>query len=347
MRVQRFNFCSNIFHFQMKKMIILHILLFFLLNLTAQNGVREVTAESGQGIYSLLRQHGLQPSDFHAFVELNKSRLGPNNALIAGRKYKLPQKGSQPVLTRDTRSSTHKIYGAGYENVTEKSQQLKGATFYLKSGHGGPDPGAIGKYGNHILCEDEYAYDVVLRLGRNLREHGADVYYITIDPNDGIRDEQFLKADKDEVCYPNLTIPLNQVQRLKQRTEAVNRLYNKNRGGYHRMISIHVDARSKGQNIDVFFYHDSRSKTGARSAQILKNTFEAKYRRHQPNRGYRGTVSDRNLYVVKNSIPVSVYIELGNIHHARDQQRIISPDNRQALANWLAEGLMEDFKTNR
>lgn len=332
----------------MNKLIILHIILFFSLHLTAQNASKEVVAQQGDGIYSLLKRHGLQPSDFHAFVELNQSRLGPGNALIAGRKYRLPSPGSQPVITNDTGNSKNfKIFGPKYQNVTIKSNQLKGATYYLKSGHGGPDPGAIGKYNNHVLCEDEYAYDVILRLGRNLLEHGANVHFIVIDPNDGIRDEQFLKPDKDEVCNPNLTIPLNQVQRLKQRTDAVNRLYNQNKGGFHRMISVHVDARSKGQNIDVFFYHDQRSKTGARAAVILKNTFEEKYRRHQPNRGYRGTVSDRNLFVVRNSIPVSVYIELGNIHHARDQQRIISPDNRQALANWLTEGLIEDFKTNK
>ncbi len=331
----------------MNKCIILHIFLFFSLVLTAQDPPREVVAQQGDGIYSLLKRHGLKPSDFHAFVDLNKSRLGPNNSLISGRKYKLPAPGSQPVVAADNNTRTYKIFGPKYQNVTIKSQQLKGATYYLKSGHGGPDPGAIGKYQNHVLCEDEYAYDVILRLGRNLLEHGATVHFIIIDPNDGIRDEQFLKPDKDEVCYPNLTIPLNQVQRLKQRTEAVNRLYNQNRGGFHRMISVHVDARSKGQNIDVFFYHDERSRTGAKTANILKKTFEEKYRRHQPNRGYRGTVSDRNLYVVRNSIPVSVYIELGNIHHARDQQRIINPDNRQALANWLSEGLIEDFKTNK
>lgn len=331
----------------MNKLIIFHIFLFFSTALWAQNENREVVAQQGDGIYSLLKKNGLQPSDFHAFVDLNKNRLGPNNSLIAGRKYKLPSAGSHAVVSTDATSKVYKIFGPKYQNVFIKSQQLKGATYYLKSGHGGPDPGAVAKYQNHLLCEDEYAYDVVLRLGRNLIEHGATVHFIIIDPNDGIRDEQFLKPDKDEVCYPNLPIPINQVQRLRQRTEAVNKLYNQNRGGFHRMISVHVDARSKSQNIDVFFYHDERSKTGAKTANILKKTFEEKYRRHQPNRGYRGTVSDRNLYVVKNSIPVSVYIELGNIHHTRDQQRIINPANRQALANWLTDGLIEDFKTNK
>lgn len=331
----------------MLKIIAIHILLFFSITSLAQSETREVVAKTGDGIYSLLKKNGLQPSDIHSFIELNKSKLGPNNSLIAGRKYKLPSPGSQPVIKSDPDQKEYKIFGPKYSSVQVKSQKLKGATYYLKSGHGGPDPGAIGKYQGHSMCEDEYAYDVILRLGRNLIEQGATVHFIVIDPNDGIRDDMFLQPDKDEVCYPRQKIPLNQVQRLKQRTEAINTLYNQNKGGFHRMLSIHIDARSKGENIDVFFYHDERSKTGARTANILKKTFEAKYRQHQPNRGYRGTVSDRNLYVVRNSIPVSVYIELGNIHHARDQQRVISPSNRQALANWLTEGLLEDFESNK
>lgn len=238
------------------------------------------------------------------------------------------------------------IFGPNYKEIQVKNNILNGAVYYLKSGHGGPDPGAMGKYMNYTLCEDEYAYDVILRLGRNLIENGATVYFITRDPNDGIRDEQFLPADKDEVCYPDLTIPLNQVQRLKQRTNAINNLFEVNKGKFQRMISIHVDARSKGKNIDVFFYYDKISPKGLKTAKILKNTFEEKYKKNQPNRGYKGTVSNRDLYVVTQSKPVSVYIELGNIHHARDQKRIIQPDNRQALANWLLEGLIRDFRQN-
>lgn len=331
----------------MNKLRFFLIFLFSVCNASSQDAIREVVAQKGDGIYSILRENGLQPSDYQVFIDINKDRLGKNNTLIAGQKYKLPATPHQPAAQAGVNTKVFSIFGPKYQNVVIKSQQLRGATFYLKSGHGGPDPGAIGKYNNRTLCEDEYAYDVTLRLGLNLIEQGATVYFITIDPNDGIRDEQFLKADKDEVCYPNLTIPLNQVQRLKQRTEAVNKLYNNNKDGFHRMVSIHIDSRSKGQNVDVFFYHDEKSRKGARSARILKDKFEEKYRQHQPNRGYKGTVSSRNLYVVKNSIPVSVYIELGNIQNPRDQQRIINPNNRQAMANWLAEGLIEDFKSNK
>ncbi len=252
---------------------------------------------------------------------------------------------SGSATSQTTRS--YKIFGPKYQAVTITGNELAGAVYFLKSGHGGPDPGAMGKYGNNSLCEDEYAYDVTLRLGRSLIAKGATVYFITRDPDDGIRDDQILKPDKDEVCYPDLAIPLNQVQRLRQRTDAINKLSKGNRGKFQRMVSVHVDARSKNKNIDVFFYHDARSKTGKKAATIMKNTFEEKYSAHQPGRGYHGTVSDRDLYVVANSLPVSLYIELGNIHHYRDQRRIMSPDNRQALANWMTEALVKDFKTNK
>ena len=310
----------------------------------------EVVADKGEGIYRLLTRNGFPVSQYmEAFIELNKDRLGSNNSLYAGRKYKLPFKTEEvseaPAVSGTT--VNYEIFGQKYANVNIMDNQLNGAVYYLVSGHGGPDPGAIGIYGNWQLCEDEYAYDVTLRLARNLIQHGATVYMIIRDLNDGIRDDSYLKPDKDEVCYPNQKIPLNQLRRLQQRTEAVNKLYQNYRNSFQRMVAIHVDSRSRGENIDVFFYHDKRSDTGKTAAGILQKTIQRKYDLHQPNRGYMGTVSNRNLYVVKNTYPVAVYIELGNINHRRDQQRFIIPSNRQALANWLLEGLIEDFKTNK
>ena len=314
---------------------------------------KEVIAEKGDGIYRLLKRYGYSISDnMEDFIALNKKHLGKDNSLIAGVKYKLPDKegaavvssGSERVAAKTVR---YEIFGDEFADVEITGSALNGAVYYLVAGHGGPDPGAVGKYSGHIVCEDEYAYDVTLRLARELIKEGASVYMITRDKNDGIRDEEFLKPDKDEVCYPNQTIPLNHTKRLRQRTDAVNQLYKKNRDAFQRMIAIHVDSRGKGENIDVFFYHDKRSDTGQKAATILKDTFQKKYQEHQPGRGYGGTVSDRNLYVVKNTWPTAVFIELGNMNHQRDVKRLIIANNRQAVAKWLAEGLIEDFKTNK
>lgn len=249
----------------------------------------------------------------------------------------LPE-GDKPII------KTYEIFGPRYSKVEIKDNSLRGAVYYLMSGHGGPDPGAIGDYGPYTLAEDEYAYDVTLRLARKLIEHGALVYMITRDNNDGIRDQSILPRDKDERCYPAELIPVNQMARLRQRTNAVNRLYRKYRGRYQRLVVLHLDSSSRGENIDVYFYHHQRSQSGKRLANNIHNAIKAKYRKHQPKRPYHGTVSQRSgLYVIRNTHPPTVFIEMGNIRNSRDQRRFVLSDNRQALANWIGEGIQQDF----
>lgn len=327
-------------------------LVFLFFKVSAQE-YQKIKAKVGDGVYSVLKQNGYPPAEYmDQFIELNKVKLGKNNSMIIGRVYRLPLKietipevkTSSEIAEKIPEKKVYEIFGEKYREITLKNKELSGAVFYLMSGHGGPDPGAIGSLNGHELYEDEYAYDVTLRLARNLIECGATVYMIIIDPNDGIRDEQYLTPDKDEVCYPKSEIPLSQLARLHQSTKAVNDLYALNKGKFQRLVVIHVDSRSMNENIDVFFYHDKRSILGKNLANTLQQTFEQKYAMHQPSRGYAGSVSERNLYVIKNSNPPSVFIELANINHFRDQQRIIIPDNRQAVSNWLRDGLIEDYK---
>ena len=66
--------------------------------------------------------------------------------------------------------------------------------------------------------------------------------------------------------------------------------------------------------------------------------------RDEPNRGFTGTVSARNLYVLANTSPASVFVELGNIQNTFDQRRFVISSNRQALAKWMMEGFITDYK---
>jgi N-acetylmuramoyl-L-alanine amidase len=330
-----------------KKVLLFFFIIFGVLIALGQEQ-QTTTAQTGEGIFALLRRHNLNPTDyFNEFIELNKERLGNDLQLIKGNTYLLPVKSSTPAADTKIPTGVFPIFGKKYEEVEFKDEKLRGAVFYIVSGHGGPDPGAVGKKDGHTLCEDEYAYDIGLRLARNLLEHNATVYVITRDPNDGIRDEAFLKCDKDEYSWGGLKIPLNPTQRLKQKTEAVNSLYEKHRGQYQRKIELHVDSRYSNQRVDIFFYYHPGSRQGKALGETLLKTIKAKYDEHQPKRGYRGTVSERRLYTLRNTRPVSTYIELGNINHTRDQDRLIIESNRQAIANWLTLGLIKDFENSR
>ncbi|QJX45487.1 N-acetylmuramoyl-L-alanine amidase [Hymenobacter taeanensis] len=304
---------------------------------------------------TLLQRYGLNSKPHvQQFKLLNRKNLTAKGGLIVGRKYLLPNPGATRATSTAKAGSSRGIsttpllpstlFGPVYSPVAVRDRALRGAVYYLSPGHGGPDPGAIGTYGGNKLAEDEYAYDVTIRLARVLMEHGATVYMMVQDPNDGIRDEAILKMDHDEIGYPHQVIPLSQVYRLRQRIAEVNRLHARHKGAYQRLIALHVDSRSAGQNIDVFFYHHPGNAMGLRLAKNIHKVFTNRYKRAQPNRPYSGNVSQRGtLFEVRNSRAPAVFMELGNIRNQKDQRRFVVADNRQALANWIYEGLLADY----
>lgn len=293
----------------------------------------------GEGIQAFLRRHQLDPAQYQKeFMELNKGKLKGKKELTIGESYVLPSVAKKKLY--------EPLFGKEREHYDLESNVLSGAVFYLVSGHGGPDPGAIGTKGNTKIYEDEYAYDITLRLGKKLRENGATVHFIIQDKNDGIRDAEILAHDKDETCMGK-TIPLNQKQRLKQRTKEINHLSRKETAAYERCIIIHLDSRSVGKQLDIFFYHHIKSQKGREMAKTISDKLEEKYKKSQPDRKFTGTVVGRNLYIVRYTSPVALFAELGNIQNKRDQQRFIKADNRQAIANWLYEGIKEDFDNQK
>ncbi|HRP02491.1 MAG TPA: N-acetylmuramoyl-L-alanine amidase [Candidatus Kapabacteria bacterium] len=238
------------------------------------------------------------------------------------------------------------LLGKNYSYVEILNSKLDNCIFYLICGHGGPDPGAIGNKGGKELHEDEYAYDVIMRLGRKLIENGALVYFIVQDSADGIREGKFLAPSDKEIHLGGSKIPTDQLERLSSRVKIVNSLYETNLDSKIQQyaIEIHVDSRLENQNIDIFFYHKEGDKTGKKMADEIKNTIKRKYAKAQPGRGYEGTLSSRNLYMVRNLKPTTVFIEIGNIQNSRDQTRIMEPNNRQALANWINAGVLNFIK---
>ena len=360
----------------------LYILLFlaFLFSGTTLWAQQKATPKAGEGISSFLLRHNRSPKKYYDdFIELNKQKLGKNNVLKVGVTYVIPpvkkstttsakttpvkntgaknttsesagtkQPSSKAKSTKIGTTINEPLFGKQLANVKVTSNRLAGACFYVVSGHGGPDPGAIGKVGRYELHEDEYAYYIALRLARNLMQEGAEVHIIIQDAKDGIRDDSYLSNSKRETCMGD-AIPLNQVQRLQQRCDKINALYRKGRKNhsYCRAIFIHIDSRSKGKQTDVFFYYSNKKGHSKRLANNMKDTFESKYDKHQPNRGFSGTVSGRNLYVLSHTTPASVFVELGNIQNTFDQRRLVINSNRQALAKWLMEGFLKDYKEKK
>ena len=332
----------------------LSLILIFSFSISLTFSQEKATPKKGEGIHTLLKRYNrTEAKHYNEFIQLNKSKLGKSNSLILGTDYILPPliSSSQPkneTTNKKIKTGTNPLFGEKYMNYEIKDDLLSGACFYLVSGHGGPDPGAIANVDGHELHEVEYAYDIVLRLARNLLEHNATVHIIIQDPKNGIRDGKYLSNSKNKTCMGK-PIPLSQVARLKQQTDAINNLNFRSKAHYQRAIFIHLDSRSEKTKLDVFFYYqdDKNNKDKSfRLAETMRKTFRDLYQKHQPGRGFSGTVSPRPLYVLKNTTPVSVFVELANMQNESDQRRYIFDYNRQALANWLCAGFIKDFQSS-
>ncbi|RMF02141.1 MAG: N-acetylmuramoyl-L-alanine amidase, partial [Bacteroidetes bacterium] len=68
-------------------------------------------------------------------------------------------------------------------------------------------------------------------------------------------------------------------------------------------------------------------------------TMRQRYRRY---REYHGTVTGRDLHMLRECKPTTVYVELANIRNAHDQKRIVIERNRELLAEWMLDGLMNN-----
>lgn len=241
------------------------------------------------------------------------------------------------------RTKTVPLFGADFKEIRIESDALKNKVYYLVSGHGGPDPGTMYQGQNMTLCEDEYAYDVTLRLARKLMEQGATVHMIVQDPNDGIRNNMCLAMDKDEKCITGYPLVLNQRLRLTQTTDAVNDLYRMHRkqgisDKDQVAIHIHVDSQHKDMRKDVYFYYQEDNTHSMEIARKIQKTLDNKYQ-DLAGRNYNGTVSTRNLFVMRNTIPSTIFMELGNIQNTQDHKRLLISSNRQALAEWIYDGI--------
>ncbi|MPN24339.1 hypothetical protein SDC9_171736 [bioreactor metagenome] len=169
---------------------------------------------------------------------------------------------------------------------------------------------------------------------------------IVQDINDGIREDQILKNGGKEKLINGDDISPVQIERLKQRTDIINEYSKKKENLLKKqmLVEIHVDSRVTDQRIDIFFYYRRGCIKSEKLNNILQKTIEAKYKKAQPSKVYGGNVTARDLFTLRNTSITASFIELGNIQNPADQIRIMEPNNRQAIANWLYDGILNYYK---
>ncbi len=220
---------------------------------------------------------------------------------------------------------------------------LYGWAIVIDPGHGGNDPGASRMFGRERVAEDEYVYDVGLRVARLIRARQGLAFH-TIQDGAGIRDwpasRIFSDARTERFALDNTMVRAGTGGLNKRLAfgNAVLRKYPKHRVVW---ISIHFDVvgATEKQGVRII-----ATDANSRLARVLGSSFgevgrlrngAAVVRNGDPAYGLR------RLFVLgsTNRIAEKVLIELGNFNSDADLYRIRDPEVREAYALAIVRAL--------
>ena len=233
------------------------------------------------------------------------------------------------------------------------SSDLKGWYFVLDPGHGGLDPGAVVEHvddnGNRAyLVEDEYVYDLALRVYVMLRMHGADVSMTLLSPNHLIRGSTLIEHtfvnEKNEVynsaeyCrgnssshWPNGGRNGNISRRVRICGKALKNVPKKR----SIFLSFHADIDDRAPEAPlVLYYENGRShKTDIPSRKFSQAILSAL--------GAGAYARGQNLAVLRNNpAHVKVLLELRNLAYTDHAWALRFEELRQRDAEKVVQGIL-------
>lgn len=183
------------------------------------------------------------------------------------------------------------LTGGAPDRVVKVARNKRGSRLHviLDPGHGGSDPGAI-KSG---ITEHELAYDIMLRVKKELERNGATVHQTVVDPrgSNGPSNGSRLSNSRNQqlTTTPPYTIRDARVN-VNMRVYLVNAIYNKLRrqgvkDEHIFFISIHIDHLHPSMSGAMIYYPNAEERSS--SFRVSGSI----YRRYAESRNARITFS--------------------------------------------------------
>ncbi len=199
-------------------------------------------------------------------------------------------------------------------SLSEKAKRaLKGKVICIDPGHGGTDPGAIGRLRGKEIYEKDITLSIALPLRDLLTAAGAKVVMTRT-------------SDRD-VFGPNA----DDVAELQARCDIANEAH------AHAFLSLHIDSISN-PDIDgatAYYY------AGSDGSLLLAHTLHRSLMKDLsfPNRGVRSN----DFYVTAHTVMPSVLLELGYITNEHRIKMLTSRWAPKTVAQSLFNGLVDYF----
>ncbi len=188
----------------------------------------------------------------------------------------------------------------------------------VDAGHGGFDPGAVGKSGEN---EDDINLKIVLKL-KKLIEQSGGIVVLTRDEDKGLITEK------------------SKTYRQKKNEDLRNRRILINDSDVDIFVSIHLNSfpMSSCSGAQTFY------KDGCEKSKLLADIIQKELKNIIDNHNNRLPQSRRSIYIIREVKAPSVLVECGFLSNSREEKLLNTPQYQEKIAWSIYIGLMKYFK---
>ncbi|WP_143751909.1 hypothetical protein [Maribacter sp. 4U21] len=308
------------------KLFLFIIALFAFNGLSGQVRIDTVIAKKGDGIFSILRNAGMDPAThYEEFYKLNEKHIRNGSELINGKKYLLPD-APDSFKNRGTRIVVNEqiekpIFDKELSKLAVKDSTLKHSVYYIMYSPNLSD-GDISERSNNFI----------IQMAKELLVRSAKVYILEgASSTDNPRKEA---ADKDFGLLE-----------LGEYSGVINKKYLMNNGSYQRVLVLQ-ELNGSARNYAVNVSHYSSSKEGlALAGNLQKSIRKYAAKRTDVKKGISIFDDEIGIYLAKNILAPVTILSLDSGKKALEKGIEVKA-GKTCLAKMIMEGIAKDYAQN-
>ncbi|MGB5437730.1 MAG: hypothetical protein WBM98_17680 [Maribacter sp.] len=296
----------------LKNVLLIALAMISCLSAISQEALQTVIAKNGDGIFSILRNEGIEIAKYYgAFLELNQDNLINGSDLVVGETYFLPNAPdsfkNRGLIIDMGDGMERPIFEGKLATLKIKDSSLLNTVYYLIEQH---------SRGRQVVSNN--VEDVIaVTMARKLLQSGARVYLFNSDIKDSLNLIDFVSV--------------------------VNKKYLKHNGNYQRLMVIDNGGINSKTKTDISVYHYAESGESKRFADNMLMVFGKNTIKREALNDYSEMCTDfDDITFAKNSLPPITFIIMGpKMGDADKTIKVTATKNN--IANLIANGILLDY----